>query len=142
MQGDFGQALDEAIAICQQGWTGMSNAFDLVMWSVILMGDRSRIAIVQDLIAPYPAVLSKWRQFWDALAASDIDPPAAEVVRTVIESYDQNNQKGWGSLAVLAAAQFTPRGNPDRELYLSEARRRCEERQLLGTLDLINRYVA
>jgi hypothetical protein len=142
MQGDFGQALDEAIAVCQHGWTGMSNAFDLVMWSVILLGDRSRIAIVQDLIEPYPAALSKWRRFWDALAASDTEPPAAEVVRTVIESYDQNNQTGWGSLAVLAAAQFTPRGHSDRELYLSEARRRCEERQLLGTLDLINRYVA
>jgi len=142
MRGDLEHVLDAAVAISGQGWVGLSNAFDLVIWPVILLGDRSRIAIVQDLIAPYSAVLSGWRRFWDALAAADPEPPSAEVVHTVIDDFEQNNQSGWGLLASLGAAQFTPREQPERDVYLREARRRCEERQLSGIMTLINRYVA
>jgi hypothetical protein len=142
MQGDLEDVLDAAVAIAGQGWSGISNAFDLVVWSLVFLGDRRRISIIQDLITPYGAVLSGWRRFWDALAAADPEPPDPDVVRSVIDDFGANNQAAWAMLAALAVAQFTPRGHPDRERYLLEARRRCEQRQLSGILDLINRYVA
>ena len=142
MDGELTDALEAAVDICRQGWSGILNALDLVIWSLVLLDDQSQIAMIQELIAPYAQVLSQWVRFWDALAQAGEQPPSPQVVESVIQSFDENNQAAWALEAVLAVAQFSPRGHSDRDHWLMEARRRAEEKQLRGVLEMINRYVA
>jgi hypothetical protein len=76
------------------------------------------------------------------LAEDGEQSPSPQVVQSVIQSFDENNQSAWALLAEMAAAQFSPRGHPDRERWLMDARRRADEKQLRGVLEIIDRYVA
>ncbi|MEX2624786.1 MAG: adenylate/guanylate cyclase domain-containing protein [Acidimicrobiia bacterium] len=142
MDGELAEALEAALDVCRQGWSGMTNGLDLVIWSLVLLNDRSQIPIVQDLVAPYQTALPLWIRLWDALAQADPGPPSPEVVQAVVDEYGANKQAGWALLAEMAAAQFSPRGHPDRERWLMDARRRADEKQLRGVLEIIDRYVA
>jgi len=142
MVGELTDALDAAVDLCRQGWSGILNAFELVIWSLVLLADRSQITMIQILIAPHAPILSQWVRFWDALAEDGEQSPSPQVVQSVIQSFDENNQSAWALLAEMAAAQFSPRGHPDRERWLMDARRRADKKQLRGVLEIIDRYVA
>jgi hypothetical protein len=142
LAGKFEEGFELAVELCSRGWNAIANGFDTMLLPMILLGDRQRIAPLRETIAAYASVMPDWTEFLQMVA--ETEPGAAlpaDRVEAVINRFDQNLLRYWAILALMAAAQFSPRPHPDRDRYLAEARRRCEERGLQGALDLINRYI-
>ncbi len=140
--GELEEVFTRAVELCSRGWSAINSGFDMVLLPLILLGERTRIAELQAIIAPYASVMPVWTEFGQLVAETDPgEPLPVDRVEAMVEACDKNLLRYWALLVLMGAAQFSPPGHPDRDRYLSQARHRAEERGLQGVLDLINRYL-
>jgi tetratricopeptide (TPR) repeat protein len=143
VEGNLAHAFDVAIELCRQGWSGVSSGIGAAVWSLALLGDPARISQLVEVIDGYPGLLPGWSECWQLMAEATVDPVARrEEVEKIVKDFEQNELYEWALCLLIAAAQFFPRGKPERQQFLSEARRRCEEKELAGLLREIDRHVA
>jgi class 3 adenylate cyclase len=142
IDGNYEAALEEALEICGRGWSGVNTALDPAIWSVVMLGDRARIPALIEVLTAYHPLLADLEQVWAAIAATEPGQPVpAGVIEPVVQRLEDREARSWALESLAAAAQFSPPG-PDRDRYLAEARRRCQEWGIPGHLELIDRYIA
>jgi class 3 adenylate cyclase/tetratricopeptide (TPR) repeat protein len=143
LRGDLVGAFDSSIELCHEGWIGVLNGLGPAISALSLLGDRNRIPALLDVTAPYTNLIPRWPDFWQMVLDTD---PGAPLPRTEVEQaimgFDENLLRQWALQSEIAAARFSPRGHPDREDYLAQARARCEHYGLKGVLRQIDQYVA
>ena len=91
-----------------------------------ILGDRERAAELLDLIERYHGQVLGWPTVLGSIVGTPPDEPlpAADIDETV-EQFDANLMALWSIQALFMAATFSPEGNPDRERWVEEARRRA-----------------
>ena len=142
IDGELEAAYEGAVGLCRRGWTGVNNGLEQAVWSLIALNDRSRINPVLEVMVEHHPLLEDQARLWEAIAstpAGDVLP--AVTVDEIVEKLEERLALHIGLGCLVAAAQYSPPG-PERERYLSEARRRCQERGIPGFLGFIDRYVA
>lgn len=143
LRGDLAGAFDSSIEVCHEGWIGVLNGLGPAISALTLLGDRNRIPVLLDVFAPYMSLLPRWPAFWRLVLETDpVAPLPRAEIEEAITGFDENLLRQWALEAEIAAAQFSPRGHPDREHYLEQARKRCEQHGLNGVLRQIEQYVA
>ncbi|HKX74900.1 MAG TPA: hypothetical protein VJR05_05875, partial [Acidimicrobiia bacterium] len=141
IDGDYEAALEMALEICRRGWSGVNTAMDSAIWCLIVLGDRTRIPAVVEVMTTYHPLLLDLEQVWGAIAEAELGQPVpAEIIEAAVQRLEDREARSWALESLAAAAQFSPPG-PDRDHFLAEARRRCQDWGLAGYLTLIDRYV-
>lgn len=143
LRGDLDGAFDSSIELCRDGWNGVLNGLVPAVWALTLLGARSRIPALLEAIMPYRNLITRWPDFWRLVLDTEPDSPLSRAeVELAISGFDRDLLRQWALYAQIAAAQFSPKGHADRDYFLNEARRRCEQHGLNGVLRQIEQYVA
>ena len=143
VRGELEESFESAMELNRGGWNAVQSGLGPALWSLTLLGDRTRIPALVEVIAAYPRLLPRWSEFWEMIADPAVDPTTRRAaVFELVDTFEQSALNQWAIIVLAAAAQFSSRADPHREEFVAAARQRCDDKRLAGVQGLLDRYVA